>query len=118
MGDSTEYHSHSIHTPIRGGGHGVTASTGFWLLVTSTLFDSHRYHAHGMSLMDPTYQLSLGQWLKALVDDSSIFTNVEHTQSITELTQTLQQDAQHRENLLSSLGGCLELPKCFYYVIA
>jgi hypothetical protein len=99
-------------------GQGGTASPAFWLIVSSTLFDCHRNHTHGMSLMYPTSQLSSRQWLKALLDNSLILTNIELTQYITELTQTLKLDTKYWKNLLSMLGGCLELPKCFYYVLA
>lgn len=118
MGDSEDYYSHSMDTPIHGVGQGGTASPAFWLLVSSTLFDCHQEHAHGMLLTDPTCQISIRQWLEALVDDSSIFTNVDTTQSLADLTRTLQEDAQYWENLLSISGGCLELSKCFYYVLA
>ena len=73
---------------MHGAGQGGTVSPAFWLLVSSTLFDCHRNHENGVYLKDPASQLSLRQWLEALEDDSSIFTNVESTQSITELTQT------------------------------
>jgi hypothetical protein len=61
---------------MHGVGQGGTASPAFWLLVCSKIVDYHRNHAHGMYLKDPASQLSLRQWLEALVDDSSIFTNV------------------------------------------
>lgn len=71
-----------------------------------------------MLLTDPTCEISLRQWLEALVDDSSLFTNVDPNASLATLTQTLQEDAQYWENLLSISGGCLEPSKCFYYVLA
>lgn len=69
-------------------------------------------------MSDPTRQYSLQQWVEAIVDDTSIFTNVDKDATIATLVKTLEQDAQYWENLLSVSGGCLELSKCFYYVLA
>ena len=57
LGDSAEFYSHSINTPIHGVGQGGTASPVFWLLISSTQFDYHRIHAYGMYLKDSTSQL-------------------------------------------------------------
>lgn len=119
MGDSSEYYHHTDNTPVHGVGQGGTASPAFWLLISSALFDCHQKSATGMSIMtDPTKTISLRQWLEALVDDTSIFTNTDNNQTPNDLVRALEKDAQTWENLLSVSGGCLELPKCFYYLLA
>ena len=69
-------------------------------------------------MSDPTNQFNLHHWIEAIVDDTSIFTNVDRDSTIDELIRTLETDAQSWDNLLSVSGGCLELSKCFYYVLA
>lgn len=51
----------------------------------------------------------LHQWLEALLDDTSIFTNIPHSTSIIDLVTELEHDTQYWELLLSVSGGCLEL---------
>ena len=118
MGISEDFYSHTEHTPIHGVGQGGTASPAFWLLISSILFDCYEKRAQGMKLQDPTGVYSVQQWLEALVDDTSIFTNVAANKNVGELVKALESDAQYWANLLSVSGGCLELPKCFYYVLA
>ena len=118
LGDSEQHYCHSPDNPIHGVGQGGTASPALWLLVSSILFDCYQEKASGMKLSDPTHQYNLQQWLEAIIDNTSIFTNVDKNETIETLVRTLEQDAQYWENLLSVSGGCLELSKCFYYVLA
>lgn len=118
LGNSDQFYSHTEELPIHGVGQGGTASPALWLLVSSILFDCYEQKAAGMKLSDPTHKLELQQWIEAIVDDTSIFTNVDCNATIDTLVRTLEADAQYWENLLSVSGGCLELSKCFYYVLA
>lgn len=118
MGDSAAYYCHQENTPIHGVGQGGTASLAFWLLVSSALFDCYQRKAKGMTMSNPTGSINLRQWLEALVDDTSVFTNTPEFESLPHLVQHLEKDAQYWEHLLSVSGGCLELSKCFYYLLA
>lgn len=69
-------------------------------------------------MTDPTGNITLRQWLEAIVDDTSVFTNTPEFESLPNLVAHLESDAQYWENLLSVSGGCLELSKCFYYLLA
>lgn len=115
MGNSAVTYSHSTTTPIHGVGQGGTASPAFWLLVSSILFNCYQSRATGMTMTDPTGTKTLTQWLEALVDDTSLFTNQIQSNDIESLVRAMEQDAQHWEQYLSASGGCLELSKCFYY---
>ena len=118
MGDSPQMYCHSKNTPIHGVGQGGTASPAFWLLVSSILFDCYQRQATGMVMRDPTKTITIRQWLEALVDDTSLFTNLQDGDDIHTLVRTLERDAQEWEQFLSASGGCLELSKCFYYILA
>jgi hypothetical protein len=118
MGDSTEYYTHNENTPIHGVSQGGTASPAFWLLVSSALFDCYQQKDQGMPMIDPTGTIKLRQWLEALVDSTSVFTNTPDFESLPNLVQHLEKDALYWENLLSVSRGCLELSKCFYYLLA
>lgn len=69
-------------------------------------------------MSNPKGKINLHQWLEALFDDASVFTNIDSAQNITLLAKTLENNAQYWENLLSVSGGFLELTKCFYYLFA
>ena len=118
MGDSTQTYCHSNTTPIHGVGQGGTASPAFWLLVSSILFDCYQRQATGMTMTDPTKTITIKQWLEAIVDDTSLFTNMVHDNDLNNLVRTLEKDSQTWEKFLSASGGCLELSKCFYYVLS
>lgn len=118
MGVSQQSYCHSDSTPIYGVGQGGTASPAFWLLVSSILMDCYEQKANGMSIHDPLRKMNVKQWLEALVDDTSLFTNLSDTYDVSELVKALEHDAQYWASLLSVSGGCLELSKCFYYVLA
>jgi hypothetical protein len=69
-------------------------------------------------MTSPTGKIVIHHCLEALVDDTSIFTNLPNDTNIAELVTALEKDAQNWERYLSASGGCLELTKCFYYVLA
>lgn len=118
MGDSPITYPHSAETPIYGVGQGGTASPAFWLLVSSILIYCYQNDATGMTMRDPSNKVVLQQWIEALVDDTSIFTNLDQNKDVVMLVRALEQDTQRWEKLLRVSGGCLELTKCFYYVLA
>jgi hypothetical protein len=107
MGDSPQTYCHGSETPIHGVGQGGTASPAFWLLVSSIMFDCYQQRANGMTLTDPTGTITSQQWLEALVDDTSLFTNVPPNADVNTLVRTLESDAQEWEKFLSASGGCL-----------
>lgn len=104
MVDSEEFYNHTTDTPIHAVGQGGTASPAFWLLASSSLFDCHQLKATGMKMTNAKGKINLHQWLEALVDDTSVFTNIDSAQNIPLLAKTLENDAQYWENLLSMSG--------------
>lgn len=62
-----------------------------------------------MTLTDPTRRITIRQWLEAIVDDTSLFTNLAEDSDIHTLVRTLENDSQEWEKFLSASGGCLEL---------
>jgi hypothetical protein len=81
------------------------------------------YGSTGKALMElhdiETRIKAIQRWIDGVVDDNSIFTNLQfgNTNLITLLDEA-QHDAQSWEGLLSSTGGELKLSKCFYYVLS
>lgn len=69
-------------------------------------------------MTDPTGTINLRQWLEAIVDETSVFTKTPEFEYLPNQVTHLESDAQYWENLLSVSGGCLELSKCFYYLLA
>ena len=89
MGDSPNTYCHSTATPIHGVGQGGTASPAFWLLVSSIMFDCYQRSVTGMTLSDPTGSITIRQWVEALVDDTSLFTNLPSDTDLNRLVRTL-----------------------------
>ena len=56
--------------------------------------------------------------IDGFVDDTSLFVNLNKTQSRPQqLLESLESITQGWSDLLYASGGKLELPKCFYYAI-
>lgn len=97
MEDSSQTYRHGIDTPIHGVGQGGAASPAFWLIVSSIMFDCYQKRATGMTLTDPTNTIVLQQWLDALVDDTSVFTNLLYDNDVQTSIRTLEKDSQEWE---------------------
>jgi hypothetical protein len=69
-------------------------------------------------MSDATDSISINQWLEDIVDDTSLFTKLAEDDDIHTLVCTLEQDSQEWEKFLSASAGCLELSKCFYYILS
>ena len=78
--------------------------------------------SNGLSFQDPTQQYTTQHIRTGFVDDTTHWTNNFHrtlhgTYSTTEMLRDNQTTAQWWEQLLHTMGGKLELSKCFYYKI-
>jgi hypothetical protein len=76
----------------------------------------------GMTMKEILGNQTLRQWIDGFVDDTSLFTNIlgilGDTKDVCLLTEKIRQDMLFWKELLEALGGKLELPNCFYYILA
>jgi hypothetical protein len=122
IGDSKQFFKHSTSTPFHGTGQGSCASPALWLIISSILIDCLAQLGNGLTMKKIIGNLTLQQWIDGFVDDTSLFTNLldllGEPNDVRLLTTKLCQDLMFWKELLEASGGKLELPKCFYYVLA
>jgi hypothetical protein len=93
-----------------------------WLIISSILIDSLAQLGQGMTMKEILGDRTLRQWIDGFVDDTSLFINLlgllGDPNDVVRLTEKLRQDMLFWKELLEASGGKLELPKCFYYILA
>ena len=114
---SDEQYQHCVKFPIHGSGQGSANSPTIWCFISCKLFHCHHAKAHGMLFASPDGDISLRISIIGFVDDSTCTTGGDPTQSIDDLLQKMQHDAQLWNDLLWASGGKLELPKCGFHII-
>jgi hypothetical protein len=119
LGDSTRTYQHTKTTPIHGTGQGSCSSPAIWLMISSFLMDLLNKNAHGIKMHDFTTTSYIQQWIEGFVDDTSIFTNLDHgDENLNKLKEKIQHDGQIWANFLRISGGSLEMSKCFFYILS
>lgn len=120
IGVSDLEYSHCEGFPLHGTGQGSGNSPCIWLFVSSTLFDAHARQAHGATFMTPDGKYTTRLTMVGFVDDSTGACNDFRPQtenSLDDLIERMQYDAQVWNDLLFCSGGRLELKKCSFHVL-
>jgi len=108
---SHESYSHSPLFPIHGSGQGSGNSPCIWLLISSTLCDTHTSLSHGATFTSPDGSESVTTSMVGYVDDCTGTYNSFHPQhelTAEEMTNNMQSNAQTWNDILWSSGGMLD----------
>lgn len=114
LGISEEYFQHCKISPIYGTGQGSANSPVGWAFISSKLFDIVEQHAHGATFWSPCKEHKIRVCVVGFVDDTNSCVNdfCAPTQDPFHIHQLATDDAQLWNDLLSTTGGALEVPKC------
>ncbi|OEU11118.1 hypothetical protein FRACYDRAFT_246229 [Fragilariopsis cylindrus CCMP1102] len=118
IGISKETYQHSDESPAFGSGQGSGASAQGWTKLVSKLFDLHDQYGHGSKYEDPwkLYNAIIG--MLGFVDDNNITNTGDEWETVQDIMERTQHDAQLWNDLLRATGGALNLDKCFAQVLA
>ena len=113
----TEY-KHTEDSFVGGTGQGSVVSMYAWGILASRLIqlhDKHNFGAKYKSVEKSTHNIIIG--MLGFVDDNNISNNGEKYETLHDILNCTQNDAQLWNDILRSSGGALELTKCFLQVI-
>jgi hypothetical protein len=119
---SNGYYTTTDEAMIHGSGQGGRGSPAIWVAECCLAMECMSEKSNGMTVTDPHNQVETNQVMSGFVDDTTHWINnfreslseVEHLAVL--ITQT-KETAQWWEELLNAVGGKLELPKCFLYLV-
>jgi hypothetical protein len=122
MGISDGFYSTTETSTIHGPGQGGRGSPAIWVAECCLAMECMAERSNGMTILDPHNEITTNKIMSGFVDDTTHWINnfqeslaeVEHLSDL--ITQT-KITAQWWEELLNTLGGKLELPKCFFYLV-
>jgi hypothetical protein len=122
MGISDGFYTTTEDATIHGPGQGGRGSPAVWVAECCLAMECMTERSKGMSLSDPFNEIETNKIMSGFVDDTTHWINnfkdslaeVEH---LTELIMQTKETAQWWEELLNTVGGKLELPKCFFYLV-
>jgi Reverse transcriptase (RNA-dependent DNA polymerase) len=121
LGISKAYFESSPESVLYGSGQGSSGSPSLWIVVSSILFRAlEAIVGVGAKFPNPDGSVTTTTTTTAFVDDTTNFINSilrSILDSEYELSSRLQEQTQAWEELLSSSGGKLELPKCLAYLV-
>jgi hypothetical protein len=122
MGISDGFYTTTEDATIHGPGQGGRGSPAVWVAECCLAMECMNIRSNGMTLTDPFNEIETTKIMSGFVDDTTHWINnfkeslaeVEH---LTELIMQTKETAQWWEELLNAVGGKLELPKCFFYLV-
>jgi hypothetical protein len=117
IGISKETYQHLEESPAFGSGQGSGASAQGWGKIASKTFDTHDKFGFGCLYSDPWKTIEVMLGMLGYVDDNNITNNGKDGESVADVIQRTQHDAQLWNDLLRATGGALNLDKCFTQVL-
>ena len=122
-GVSARLYCHTKERGAFGSGQGSAVSMYIWSLIVSKIMDIFEKFRHGSSYTPPSANgegilRKIIIAILSFVDDCNISNTGEKYETIKDILQRTQSDAQLWNDLIRSTGGALELKKCFMQVIA
>ena len=117
IGISKQTYQHSRESPAYGSGQGSRASAQGWGKIASKAFDAHDKFGHGCVYEDPWKLCLVILGMLGYVDDNNITNNGKEGETVADVIQRTQHDAQLWNDLLRATGGALNLDKCFTQVL-
>jgi hypothetical protein len=72
--------NHTQETPFLGTGQGNCEASHIWLLISSILMDCLSELGEVMTMQDVAPE-TIDQWIDGFIDDISLFTSLDHSQS-------------------------------------
>ena len=88
-----------------------------WCFISSILFDCHNQKAHGITSATPNGDVVVSFSIIGFVDNSTCVTGGKRNETIDQLLERVEYDAQLWHDLLWASGGKLELQKCGFHLI-
>ena len=118
MGISKKGYRHTRERGAFGTGQGSAGSMNMWGFIASRLITLHDRFGHGAKYNNPSGTLkTLILGMISFVDDCNLSNTGEKYETLQDILNRTQEDAQLWNDLIRASGGALELAKCFYQVI-
>ena len=118
MGVSATGYKHTKKSFVGGTGQGSVASMYIWGMIVSRLIQLHDKYRHGATYKSPnTTMKDIIIGMLSFVDNCNLSNNGEKYETLKDILNRTQHDAQLWNDILRSSGGALELSKCFMQVI-
>jgi hypothetical protein len=122
MGISDGFYSTTDTATMHGPGQGGRGSPAIWVTECCLAMECMSARSNGMTLTDPQNEITTNQIMSGFVDDTTHWINnfqasLSEVEHLSELITQTKITAQWWEELLNTLGGKLELPKCFFYLV-
>jgi hypothetical protein len=122
MGISDGFYTTTDKATIHGPGQGGRGSPAVWVAECCLAMECMSARSSGMSLSDPYNEIETTKIMSGFVDDTTHWINnfkksLSEVEHLTELIVQTKETAQWWEELLNTVGGKLELPKCFFYLV-
>ena len=115
----TSYNSHS-NSPslsLHGTGKRSGESGSNWLFISVPMMELISKMCSGYQIISPVKKIVWSKHILGLVDDTTQYTNDQETDQMQIITNKLITSSQMWEQLLSTTGGQLEIPKCAVYTM-
>ena len=117
--DHTCNHSYSNTTdiPIHGGGQGSGNGGTLWNLISIPLLEVIDKFASGCTIKPPRSNLTWNKFFLAFVDDKRHYVNLILKHLKESLEEAMNKSVNMWDELLTFVGGKLEMSKCGFYII-
>ena len=110
-------HSNSPSLPLHGTGKRSGESGSNWLFISVPMMEIILKMCSGYQIISPVKKIVWSKHILGLVDDTTQYTNDQETDQMQIITNKLITSSQMWEQLLSTTGGQLEIPKCAVYTM-
>jgi hypothetical protein len=121
LGLAPSGYRHTSAQPIYGTGQGSANSPAIWCFLSSTLFDCYDTLANKAYYCDPTETTAVELGMVGFVDDcngqTNSFKDDVSDESLQQLINKTQVNAQVCTDMLHASGGALELSKCSCHIL-
>ena len=118
VGVSKQKHSHSEESAVFGTRQVSVQSMYAWGMIVSRLVDLHNKYGQGAQYSDPIdklQQVIVG--ILSFVDDCNLSNTGEKHDTVKDVLQRTQHDAQLWNDFIQASGARIELSKCFTQII-
>ena len=114
-GVSSSHYSFTESQPVWGLGQGISWAGSCWQFTATSIENCLRKHCKGATLVNPEGDISVEQFMKFFIDDTTKICNT--TDKNRTLLEQTTHNMQKHSNFILSTGGSLALDKCRFFLI-